>query len=318
MRLINTTSFDLQSGEQSVFREEGYAILSHRWQNSEIKFNEFLDHAEELKNGAGPLNLSLDKIRGACATAPNKGYNWMWIDSCCIDKSSTTEETESINSMFKWYRDAKLCIVYLSDVEVNITLTDADLKTDPLIFNRVGREDPSEWFYRGWTLQEMLAPRDLEFYDTKWTYMGTRTELKVQLEKASGISQKYLTGLQDFTKVCIAAKMSWMANRVTSREEDITYSMLGIFNVFMTPQYGEGPRAFQRLQETILYSQVMDESLFAWRMPEPSFGETFNGTNEGWAPDEWGLLAPSPKWFRNCGSMTCTDELPSRIFTWTT
>ncbi|KAK1479696.1 hypothetical protein CTAM01_14630 [Colletotrichum tamarilloi] len=112
--------------------------------------------------------------------------------------------------------------------------------------------------------------------------------------------------------------MSWMANRVTSREEDITYSMLGIFNVFMTPQYGEGPRAFQRLQETILSSQAMDESLFAWRMPDVSHGETVHGTNEGWAPDEWGLLAPSPKWFKDCGSMTCTDELPSRIFTWTT
>ncbi|KAK1475973.1 hypothetical protein CTAM01_15544 [Colletotrichum tamarilloi] len=163
MRLIDTTSFELQSGEQSVYREEGYAILSHRWQPSEIKFNEFLDHTEELKNGAGPLPLCLDKIRGACATARNKGYNWMWIDSCCIDKSSTTEETESINSMFKWYRDAKLCIVYLSDVEVNTTLAEAELKANPLIFNRIGREDPSEWFYRGWTLQEMLAPRDLEF-----------------------------------------------------------------------------------------------------------------------------------------------------------
>ncbi|UQC88600.1 HET domain-containing protein [Colletotrichum lupini] len=292
----SVTSWDLVIPSQSVYREEGYAILSHRWQPSEIKFNEFLDHTEELKNGAGPLPLCLDKIRGACATARNKGYNWMWIDSCCIDKSSTTEETESINSMFKWYRDAKLCIVYLFDVEVNTTLAETELEANPLIFNRIGRGDPSEWFYRGWTLQEMLAPQDLEFYDTKWTYMGTRTELKVQLEKASGVSRKYLTGLQDFTKVCIAAKMSWMADRTTSREEDIAYSMLGIFNVFMTPQYGEGPRAFQRLQETILSSQMMDESLFAWRMPEHDSGKKFNSSPQGWAPDEWGLLAPSPTW----------------------
>ncbi|KAK1659938.1 hypothetical protein BDP55DRAFT_754968 [Colletotrichum godetiae] len=180
MRLMNTTSFELQSGEQSIFREEGYAILSHRWLPSEIR-------TPELTIG---------------------------------------QETESINSMFKWYRDAKLCIVYLSD-----------------------------WFCRGWTLQEMLAPRDLNFFDGTWTYMGTRAELMVPLEKASGVSRRYLTGLQDLIKVCIAAKMSWMADRHTSREEDNAYSMLGILNVFMTPQYGEGPRAFQRLQETILSIQ---------------------------------------------------------------
>ncbi|KAK2604591.1 hypothetical protein N8I77_007505 [Diaporthe amygdali] len=118
MRLLNTTTFELVSNSPSVFGQEGYAILSHRWMGSEITSEQLGRHIDALQ-AAGTIPLESpqqDKIRGACQTARAKGIKWMWVDTCCIDKSSTAELSESLNSMFRWYRDAKLCITYLSDV----------------------------------------------------------------------------------------------------------------------------------------------------------------------------------------------------------
>ncbi|KAK2729745.1 HET domain-containing protein [Colletotrichum kahawae] len=279
MRVLDTTSFKLHSGDEAKFREEGYAILSHRWGASEITFKEIENHDEELKNGAPPLRPPLEKIRGAC--------------------SSSVEEAESINSMFKWYCNAKLCIVYLQDVKKDDNIPTTDCK----IFNQIGEDKPSEWFYRGWMLQETLAPSDMEFYDTNWAYFGTKTDLKNALERITGIPERYLTGLKDFRKAPIAAKMSWMAGRNTAKEEDIAYSMVGLFGLTMTIQYGEGYRAYLRLQEILLTSERMDESIFAWKMPNENAGNDYNGEVESWTPGDWGLLAPSPNWFKNSGNL---------------
>ncbi|KAI1733352.1 hypothetical protein F4680DRAFT_442058 [Xylaria scruposa] len=232
MRLLDTTSFELRNGEQSSFRQEGYAILSHRWVGLEITFDELKDHAAELRTGTRPLSSpQADKIRGACETARNQGIRWMWIDTCCINKNSATEESESINSMFKWYREARLCITYLADVK-----RDAGLPiTSTKIFKRIYNDEPSEWFFRGWTLQELLAPQDMQFFDMDWTYMGTKREMADTLARITGIKAQYLTGAEHFSEACIAAKMSWMAHRTTTREEDMAYSMVGIFGVTMTP-----------------------------------------------------------------------------------
>ncbi|ROW14930.1 hypothetical protein VPNG_03344 [Cytospora leucostoma] len=307
MRLLDTSTFELRSGEQPSFKEKGYAILSHRWVGLEVTFEQLSGHTAELRTGTRPLSTpQLDKIRGACETAREQGIRWMWIDTCCISKASTVEETESINSMFRWYRDARVCITYLSDVR-----KEEEPAGGADTFRSAETGGPSVWFSRGWTLQELLAPRDMQFYDTEWNYLGTRAELAGEIAGVTGIEARYLTGARSSQKACIAVKMSWMAGRETAREEDVAYSMLGIFNITMGLQYSEGgARAFARLQEALL-AKTMDESLFAWRMPGPRSRRLYmyNLNLPGfivkdWAPDDWGLLAPSPEWFRGCGSLT--------------
>ncbi|KAL6709793.1 hypothetical protein ACN47E_001222 [Coniothyrium glycines] len=318
MRVLDTTTFELKSGEQELFKQDGYAILSHRWVGMEITFDQLPNHIAELKQAAEKQRMSpqLGKIRGACDLARGQGIRWMWIDTCCINKSSTVEETESINSMFKWYRDAKVCITYLFDVDSSSTLgpptynaavqskkTEHASQSSQSVFQRVGSDRPSEWFSRGWTLQELLAPRVMQFYDRHWQYIGTKSDLAPELERITGIEVAYLTGAKHFRKACIATKLSWQAGRTTAREEDIAYSMLGIFNIIMTPQYGEGSRAFMRLQHALL-TTTTDESLFAWRMPSPTSGAKYDieaDHDANWGADEWGLLAPTPDWFAGCG-----------------
>ncbi|KAI1406034.1 heterokaryon incompatibility protein-domain-containing protein [Hypoxylon fuscum] len=303
MRLLDTETFELRSGDQSVFKDEGYAILSHRWVGQEITFDQLANHAAELRAGQPPMTPQLAKIRGACETARRQGLKWMWIDTCCINKTSAVEETESINSMFKWYRDAKICITYLCDVRRSTN----DLSVSR-IFESIDSGGYSIWFTRGWTLQEMLAPPEMQFYDMNWKCIGTKAELAEVLQRVTGIDAAYLTGEKYFGSACIATKMSWMAARRTEREEDITYSMLGIFNIILTPRYGEGGmRAFMRLQQALL-STSTDESLFAWRMPEAGAGDTI----AGWAADEWGLMAASPKWFEGSRRLTTDGKRVTR------
>ncbi|KAM0489550.1 hypothetical protein ACHAP8_012460, partial [Fusarium lateritium] len=302
MRLLNTTTFELQQGELSFFKQEGYAIFSHRWVGLEITFSQISTFAQELRGNERPLRTpQLDKIRGVCDVARHKGFKWIWIDNCCIDKSSTMEETESINSMFKWYQKASICITYLCDVRKSATCeSSGELNADiSNVFQSINGQDPSVWFTRGWTLQELLAPYDMEFYDMDWKFLGTKTGLAEQIEKVTKIETQYLTCKDKFKDACIAKKMSWMAGRETGKIEDIAYSMVGIFNVTLTPAYGEGLRAFMRLQYELLSSSP-DESLFAWQMPHPDAEKIFN-PGDSWGPDEWGLLAPSPDWFQ-CGS----------------
>ncbi|RYP72518.1 hypothetical protein DL771_004158 [Monosporascus sp. 5C6A] len=301
MRCLDTATFELHHNHQNFFKTEGYAILSHRWAENEIIFNQIRDYAKELRNTRDRHCIpQLDKIFGACTIARYQGTRWMWIDSCCIDKSSSQEYQESINSMFKWYNDAVVCITYMSDVRKNLSVT-----TGPEVFYDSQTGKPSVWFTRGWTLQELLAPRNIQFYDKNWEFLGTKAELATPLAHITRIRAEYLTGAEDFRDACIAAKMSWMAGRETTREEDMAYSILGLFNVNMTPQYGEGMGAFVRLQELLMSKN--DESLFAWRMPPEGFGAAHriqsNSTVE-LGPDEWGLLAPSPRCYMQCGNMT--------------
>lgn len=303
MRLINTTTFELLSGEPSSFKSEGYAILSHRWIGLEISFERLPQFVGELqKNRDRPIQpIQLEKIRGTAQIARSQGLQWLWIDNVCINKASAVEEAESINSMFRWYSDARVCITYLGDVRANYEAI------GPEKFFNEETKKASVWFTRGWTLQELLAPANMHFYDMNWEFIGTKKDLAPALEEITGISAKYLTGEEDFRSACIAAKMSWMAGRETARVEDIAYSMLGIFDITMSPQYGEGRRAFMRLQYTLLSSST-DESLFAWKMPSEGPGPVSTKFNVkakvSLQPDEWGLLAASPEFFRDCSKIT--------------
>ncbi|KAI1743105.1 HET-domain-containing protein [Xylaria scruposa] len=309
MHLLDTTTYELRSDNHLTFRQEGYAVLSHRWIGQEITYDQLKNEIEGLRFDIAPARTpQVDKICRAAETARNLGIKWIWIDSCCINRANAIEQTESINSMLRWYSDAKLCITYLNDVQKYESYGDA---LGPKCFDSLERDGPSIWFSRGWTLQELLSPQDMRFYDKDWNFIGTKVTLARVLEEITGVDRRYLTREEQFETACIATKMSWMAGRTTTRIEDIAYSMLGILNINMTTQYGEGLRAFKRLQQALL-STSGDESLFSWKMPDPNNRSKFiYGSDQyiAWEADEWSLLAPSPDWFKDSPNMTAERPL---------
>jgi Heterokaryon incompatibility protein (HET) len=241
MRLLHTTNYELT---EFIGDTPEYVILSHTWGESEISFNDVVSGAVHTKPGP-----SYSKLKGTCEQAVKDGYDWVWIDTCCIDKSSSAELQESINSMYKWYQQANICYVYLTDV--------FDYSARSTAFRQ------SRWWSRGWTLQELVAPTMLEFYSSDWVLIGTKLELQDEISQVTGIQKSVLESC-NCTNVCVAEKMSWAAHRHTTRDEDMAYSLLGLFDVNMPMLYGEGGRkAFMRLQEEIL-KRTEDHSLFLW------------------------------------------------------
>jgi hypothetical protein len=273
MKLINTTTMSLEEFYGSSTPK--YAILSHRWEDEEVLYQDMTSTDRTKKRG-------WKKIQGCCKQALDDGWNYAWVDSCCIDKKSSAELSEAINSMFKWYSDAGVCYVYLSDVLASSYDTPAWL-----LSNDDFRK--SEWFRRGWTLQELLAPKHVTFFDREWNDIGTRRSLRDALIEITKIN--CLDEQRQFMNASVAQKISWAARRVTTREEDTAYSLMGLLNINMPILYGEGKRAFMRLQEEILRTS-QDESIFAW-------------DTEGTATRMLvGLLATAPHQYANCGNIT--------------
>ena len=183
------------------------------------------------------------------------GCNYVWFDSGCIDKSSSTELEESIRSMFNWYRNSKICIVHLAN-----TIHLSDLRRDP-------------WFTRGWTLQELLAPKRVKFFGKSWQDItldsinnDKDSYLKVPLWRIiSSITRIPLPTLLDFTPGIDHARDAfvWVSNRKTTRIEDIAYCLIGLLGIPLSIAYGEGNMAFRRLQVEVL-QHSHDMGLFAW------------------------------------------------------
>lgn len=233
MRLLHTTS--LQFEEFFDTNCPRYVILSHRWQEKEAGFR-------DLEIGKEQGWPGFVKIEKSCVLAKARGFDWIWIDTCCIDKKSSAELSEAINSMFRWYAEAEECYAYLSDIEFL-----ADLAQ-------------STWFTRGWTLQELLAPSNVIFLNCEWKIMGTKKDLLAEISDATHIAVHYLSNMH---KASVATKMSWVSRRKTSRVEDMAYCLLGLFDVNMPLLYGEGRKAFLRLELEIV-KKSDDESIFAW------------------------------------------------------
>ncbi|KAI0766587.1 HET-domain-containing protein [Trametes elegans] len=263
--------------EEGVFhhvdrpREHRYAILSHVWQTGgEQSFQDIVSlhaattkkrsylrrHMSRCTSRGGRSVLSSPrvsaKIRECCALARKHGYRKVWIDSCCIDKTSSTELSEAINSMYEWYAAADICFAFLEDVSDD---------HDPYLKDSKFRR--SRWFTRGWTLQELIAPAVVVFVSKEWRLLGTKASLASLVEEITGVDRAVLAHEKMLDAVSVARRMSWAAKRQTTREEDKAYSLLGIFGVNMPTIYGEGGNAFIRLQEEIL-KQVPDQSIFAW------------------------------------------------------
>ncbi|KAK1826041.1 heterokaryon incompatibility protein-domain-containing protein [Podospora conica] len=268
MRLLNTHTLTLAvvSFTCSTNKLPLFAILSHTWgpDGSEITLQDVehgllhdADPPEEKKPG-------LAKIRGCCDRARLDGYTWAWIDTCCIDKASSAELSEAINSMFSWYVAAAVCYAHLADVGDH-GLAGPFLGTgsgdDAVV---VAEFRASRWFTRGWTLQELIAPDRVEFFSREWTELGTKRSLEVLVSEVTGISVSALGSRGSaLTNNPAATKMRWASGRQTTREEDMSYCLLGLFGVNMPLLYGEGTRAFQRLQEEIVRAQG-DYSILAW------------------------------------------------------
>ncbi|KAI0196440.1 heterokaryon incompatibility protein-domain-containing protein [Astrocystis sublimbata] len=299
MYLLHTTDFRLKLYLDDAKRPP-YAILSHTWlrDGDEVSFEGLAQYhsakADEKAQEADTI-WSLPgfcKIRGSCEIAKQHGMEWIWIDTCCIDKRSSAELSEAINSMFKWYKESAMCIVFLEDVRG--TVISEDLLRD------------SRWFTRGWTLQELLAPqKQLLFFDCEWQLIADlrkNNELCRVISHMTRIPAAYLNGAP-LSEVCVAKKMSWAANRETTRIEDRAYSLLGIFDVNMALLYGEGEKAFIRLQEEIL-NQTHDHSILAWgRMID--WRKDHHDVRD---PTRVGVFAASPQEFEDCWDFEIAPE----------
>jgi hypothetical protein len=240
MRLINTRTLELQ--DFSLLAIPPYAILSHTWGDSEVSFRDMSLPSRFSKIG-------FEKIVKTCQLAREYGLGFAWVDTCCIDKSSSAELTESISSMWQYYINAAVCYVSLGDLQPNTPVNDG------LAYCR--------WFTRGWTLQELIAPKKLEFYDMSWTYRGSKFDFIHSISSTTGIPTAILRGEESLASFSIAERMSWAARRQTTRVEDTAYCLLGIFDVNMPLIYGEGIKSFRRLQEEII-KRLNDMTIFAW------------------------------------------------------
>ena len=249
MRLINVLSYKLEEFYGNDI--PSYAILSHRWAPEEVLFH-------DIQTPHGRNKKGWIKITKCCELAKSHGWDYVWIDTCCIDKSSSAELSEAINSMFEWYASAGVCYVYLSDV-TSVTSQEGSVVGQTMM----GSFLKSEWFRRGWTLQELLAPARMMFLDYKWSPIGNKQSLSTKIAKATHIAKDHLF---DFSTASIAQKMSWASERRTTRAEDEAYSLLGLFGVHMPLLYGEGKNAFLRLQLEILKISE-DVSILAWSGP---------------------------------------------------
>ncbi|KAK4445331.1 het domain-containing protein [Podospora aff. communis PSN243] len=272
MRLIDVETLELSEFFGSSIPR--YAILSHCWGVEEVTFQDWQDLDKASRKRGFP------KIQGACRQAKRDHYRWLWVDTNCIDKTSSAELTEAINSMYQWYAGAGICYAYLSDLGPS-----NDIK-----FRH------SKWFTRGWTLQELVAPRKVAFYDVDWNFIGLKAENHMQqysesssdflqqISFATGISHEVLLNPESIRTQTVAQRMSWVSRRETTRVEDIAYCMLGLFDINMPLLYGEGMKAFMRLQEEIIKVST-DHSIFCWEWTAS-------------VPENWvGLLAPSPDTF---------------------
>ncbi|KAJ5629295.1 hypothetical protein N7528_002952 [Penicillium herquei] len=345
MRLINAKTLQLEEYMDSQIPE--YAILSHTWNiTGEVSFQEMQGLGSEERDAlASDSDIEVAaqttpstgyaKIKYTCQRARREGIKYVWVDTCCIDKTSSAELSEAINSMMRWYENSEICYAYLADVPP----TDVAPGTDPA--SRESAFAESRWFRRGWTLQELLAPNKLAFLASDWSYLYSREKVSMLISIITSIplsllgprkcSRQYgrygwtrasaactrrrYSLASALSKFSIARRMSWASRRITGRREDRAYCLLGIFGINMPLLYGEGDAAFFRLQEEII-KHSDDQSLFAWNplgslfpfsSNSPPLAEEFDSNDAGLERNSRiGFLASSPDCFENSGDyMPC-------------
>ncbi|KAK1755848.1 heterokaryon incompatibility protein-domain-containing protein [Echria macrotheca] len=283
MRLLNIKTRELEP----FFGKPAppYAVLSHTWGRDEDELS-----FDDARDGRWDKAGSKAKFDGCAAQALKDGLVYIWIDTCCIDKTNSVELNEAINSMFRWYEEARVCYVYLAEFSTGDGFRNTSSVNLP----------PTSWFRRGWTLQELLAPRELRFYDQSWNLLGDRRTVAKPVSTLTGIPLPFLAKYKQLKDASVAQRMSWASTRVTKREEDLAYCLIGIFGISMAMNYGERlTKAFDRLQRKIM-EEIEDDSILAW-----GFGS--NGISRASAETATGLsagaLAQSPSDFAGCGGI---------------
>ncbi|ORY08491.1 heterokaryon incompatibility [Clohesyomyces aquaticus] len=257
MRLLRIEELGSFGGTYSLDEYIGknippYAVLSHTWgpDSDEVSF-------KDVRKGKGKSKAGYQKIHFCAKQAAADGLQHFWVDTCCIDKSSSAELTEAINSMFRWYQHSTKCYVYLADVSVK-GLGANDLSRAMTWQTWRAAFQRSRWFTRGWTLQELLAPISVVFFSAEGEKLGDKHSLLQEIHDTSHVPPEALQG-RPLHKFSTGERMLWAAKRETKREEDAAYSLLGIFDIQIPLIYGEGrEKAFMRLQR-----ELERESAFA-------------------------------------------------------
>ncbi|RDX56963.1 HET-domain-containing protein [Lentinus brumalis] len=262
MRLLNTRTGEFIWVENP--HQVRYATLSHVWckdPRRETSYHDMVHFQEEVRSSRERGEMLLEdavlskasyKVRGACALARADGIDWLWVDTCCIDKASSAELEGAINAMYTWYSASTVCYVFLQDV---------DAHEDPYAPGSGFRR--SEWHARGWTLQELIAPQVVLFFSRSWRFIGAKHGMAGLVSDITGVDVEVITGARPVNALSVAGRMSWASRRATTKREDEAYSLMGLFGVHISVVYGEGSMAFLRLQEEIL-KRVPDESIFVW------------------------------------------------------
>ncbi|KAJ5740376.1 hypothetical protein N7493_000248 [Penicillium malachiteum] len=337
MRLINTKTLELEEFMDSQM--PNYAILSHTWSTNEVSFQEMQGLSSE-ERAALTSNSDTEvaaqttpstgyaKIKYTCQRARRAYMKYVWVDTCCIDKTSSAELSEAINSMMRWYENSEVCYAYLADVPLGV-----DLESKESAFAKC------RWLTRGWTLQELLAPKRLFFLASDWSHLCSRERVSILIGNITGVPLSLLgprepdsySAACDYSlkaalnKFSIAKRMSWASRRMTSRKEDTAYCLLGVFGINMPLLYGEGEGAFLRLQEEII-KHSHDQSIFAWHadFSEESLNLSLHSPPRTEDFGAWeisstlGFLASSPDYFADGGdiiSCSISRSTPSFLIT---
>ena len=254
MRLLNVNTLEFAEFDGDMQEVPPYAITSHRWAKRASDECCFRDMRKKNKENKATQSEGLKKVEGFCkfvrkenATRRSdrgeiKCCDYIWLDTVCINKESSAEVSESINSMFRWYRHAEVCYAYLSDVAAMSDFED------------------SSWFKRGWTLQELIAPKQVVFLTTEWEVLGTSTpiapwhvspDLGDRVAEITGVPRAVFGNRERLRSLSVEEKCRWIGSRKTTKIEDMAYCLLGILDVAMPLIYGERYRAWLRLEKEV-------------------------------------------------------------------
>ncbi|PPJ51085.1 hypothetical protein CBER1_07909 [Cercospora berteroae] len=275
MRLLNITTLEFQTfgdGDRPP-----YAIASHRWEGKETTYNDMLRDRGASSDGylkivgfcnlVNRMNTQIGPARALNDLGLRRQCDWLWIDTACINKQDGAELSESINSMFSWYGNSSICYAYLADVKPTQKLWSSKLDLMR-----------SQWFKRGWTLQELLAPRTVVFVANDWSVIGHKCaysdkvcnavcqgfgdRLNKSIAHITGIPQNIINSsmAHELRAVPVEDKLAWAKKRITTRTEDQAYCLLGLLDVFISPIYGEGENAWARLVQALEYKQSLQTS----------------------------------------------------------
>lgn len=264
MRLINT--YTLQPCEFTVSLPP-YATFSHVIDEIGAPFEDFAHIKRELC-----CDIFKILVR-ACVQARDAGFAWLWNYAACVDRNSCAAQSEAINSLAQIYRNCGRSIIYLGDLN-------SKLVEDEEVVERIAE---CRWMRNIWAIPQIIFSGAAYFYSSDWSLIGTKASLISHLSSIMGIDEPVLEDSNLLEEYSLARRMSWASEMTASRVEDFAYALVGLFDVSMSILYGDGQKAFLKLQEEIM-RDTDDFSLMAWDKID---AQAYNG-----------LFAHSPACFR--------------------